>query len=627
MSGTAPFVSGAVTGRGGAAAWDPEIGAPRAKARLAAAVTSAEDGLLAAVLGAMVLLPLVELVARALDRGGFGGSTSFVQHCTLVVSMAGAAIAAREGRLLSLGTGTLLPARIRPAAHFVAHAGAAAVAAVLGMTGVRYVMAERAGLTTAAWGIPAWALACAIPAGFTLIAIRLVAGVSSAWAGRLPAAAGAALVAGASLVDLPSAIVLSVGCAGLALLAAAGAPIFAVIGGAAILAYHVTAIPAAAMTVSHYSLVVHASLPAIPLFTLAGYVLAEGGASRRLVRLFDALLGGVRGGPAFVTVLACAFFTTFTGGSGVTILALGGLLLPILLQAQYRERDALGLVTGAAALGILFPPCLPLILYAVAAEVDARQLFLAAMVPGFLLLGLTAVLGFLQQPPSQAARRFDGSEVLRALLAAKWELLLPVVVAAAFFGGYATPVEAAAVTALYAIAIEALFYGELRPMRLVRTFVDCGLLIGGILLILGVALGLTGFLVDAEVPQRAAEWVAANVHSTVVFLLLLNVFLVVVGAMMDIYSAIVVVVPLILPLGAAFGIDPLHLGVIFLTNLELGYLVPPVGENLFIAAYRFNRPVGELARAVLPVVVVFTAAVLAVTYVPWLSLWLVGAVK
>lgn len=598
-------------------------GAAPAWTRARERIASVEDALLAAVLGAMVMLPVCELILRAVGRSGIAGSTPFVQHCTLVVSMAGAAIAAREGRLLSMGSAMLLPARVRPAAAFLASSGAAVVAAVLGMAGLRYVLAERAGLTRAAWGIPSWIVACALPVGFALIAARLAGSASSAWPGRIASAAMVVLVAAASLADLPALVPAAAG--GLAMLAAAGAPIFAVIGGGALLAYHATEIPIAAMTVSHYSLVVQPSLPAVPLFTLAGYVLAEGGASRRLVRLFDALAGGVRGGPAIVTVVASAFFTTFTGGSGVTILALGGLLLPILVQARYRERDALGLVTGAAALGILFPPCLPLILYAIAAEVDVRQLFLAGVVPGLLLMALTVTLGFVQQPRSTAARRFDPREAAQAMLDAKWELLLPVLVAVTFFGGYATPVEAAAVTALYAIVVESIVHRGLGPARLVRTFVDCGMLVGGVLLILGVALGLTGFLVDAEVPQRAAEWVTANVHSTVVFLLLLNLFLVAVGALMDIYSAIVVVVPLILPLGAAFGVPPLHLGVIFLTNLELGYLVPPVGENLFIAACRFNKPVAEVARAVLPVVAIFSAAVLVVTYAPWLSLWLVEA--
>lgn len=342
------------------------------------------------------------------------------------------------------------------------------------------------------------------------------------------------------------------------------------------------------------------------------------------MRVFDALVGSVRGGPAVVTVLACAFFTTFTGGSGVTILALGGLLLPILLQSGYSEKNALGLVTTGGALGILFPPCLPLILYAIAANVDVHSLFLAGVIPGVLLLVLIALLGRAQQPAVRSFRKFDARDAARAIWDAKWELALPFIVLAILFGGVATPVEAAAITALYALVVEVVVYRDYkRPGQLLKVFTDSGALVGGVLLILGVALGLTGFLVDAEVPQRAAEWVTASIHSKLAFLILLNLFLIAVGALMDIYSAIVVIVPLLIPLGVAFGIDPIHLGIIFLTNLELGYLIPPVGENLFIAAYRFNKPIGELARAVLPMVAILLVGVAAVSYVPQLSLFLV----
>jgi C4-dicarboxylate transporter DctM subunit len=583
----------------------------------------AEELLLCAVLAAMILLPVSEILFRWAGATGIAASTSIVQHCTLAVSMIGAAVAARRGRLLSLGTAAFLPPRARITAAIVSGTGAAAVSALLAVASFRFVMTERSAGTMLSSRVPVWWVEAILPIGFALIAIRLVAGASRSRAGI--AAAGLVAVAAAACgawVDVPSRMLIVTGFAAVSLIAAAGAPIFAVLGGAALVAYWATDIPIAAMAVSHYALVVNPSLPAIPLFTLAGYVLAEGGASRRLVRVFDSLVGTTRGGPALVTALACAFFTTFTGGSGVTILALGGLLLPILRQAQYSERNALGLVTGAGALGILFPPCLPLILYAVAAGVDVNQLFLAGIVPGILLLVLTVALGRFQQPPG-ALRAFDRGETFRAVLAAKWELLLPVVLCVLLFGGFATPVEAAAVTALYALFVEIVVHRDYKSFsKIARVFTDSGLLVGGVLLILGVALGLTGFLVDAEVPQRAVDWVTASVHSPLVFLLLLNLFLILVGALMDIYSAIIVVVPIIVPLGIAFGVDPIHLGIIFLANLELGYLLPPVGENLFVAAYRFDKPVAELARAVLPMAGILLAGVVAITYVPGLSLWL-----
>lgn len=588
-------------------------------------LSSTEESLLATLLGAMVLIPVAEIVLRRLGVTGISGSTAIVQHCTLVLSMFGAAIAARDGKLLSIGTGAFIPQRARPVASVMGTTTAAIVAAILCVASVRFVLLERGAAKILAFNVPVWAVTVVIPAGFAVIAVRLVRQTSPKWSVRTVAAAAViAVVIVVTTFQEPTNAAIATGIGAVALAALIGAPIFAVIGGTALVGYAATGIPFAAMAVKHYSLVVNPSLPAIPLFTLAGYILADGGASRRLVRVFDALVGNVRGGPAAVTVLACAFFTTFTGGSGVTILALGGLLLPILVQAGYTERNALGLVTGAGALGILFPPCLPLILYAVAANVDVNDLFIAGIVPGILLVVLTILLGRFQQPRVEAGTRFDLRRAGSALWGAKWDLLLPVVALGALFGGLATPVEAAALTAFYALIVEGVIHREYRePSRLLSVFAECGLLVGGVLLILGVALGLTGFLVDAEVPQHAVDWVTASVDSPIIFLLLLNLFLIAVGALIDIYSAIIIVVPLIVPLGAAFGIDPIHLGIIFLTNLELGYLVPPVGENLFIAAYRFDKSIGELALAVLPMVGMLLLAVLAVTYFPALSLWLV----
>jgi tripartite ATP-independent transporter DctM subunit len=371
---------------------------------------------------------------------------------------------------------------------------------------------------------------------------------------------------------------------------------------------------------------VNPSLPAIPLFTLAGYFLAEGGASSRLVRVFRALVGNVRGGPAILTALICAFFTSFTGASGVTILALGGLLMPVLLSARYSQRNAIGLLTGAGSLGLMFPPALPLILYAVVAttigsNVTLKQMFLAGLVPGAVLVVLTSCWGVFQAPRASAERRpFDPRELGRAAWIAKWELLLPVVSLVALFGGFATPVEAAAVTALYAFLIETLVYRDLKiRSRVPAVMAECGLLVGGVLLILGVAMGFTNYLVDAQIPDRAVEWVQGSIESRWVFLLTLNAFLLIVGCLMDIFSAIVVVVPLIVPVATAFGIDPVHLGIIFLANMELGYLTPPVGMNLFLSAYRFNKTVPEVIRAVIPMFLVLLLGVLLITYVPALS--------
>ena len=581
-----------------------------------------EDWLLAIALLLMAVLPVAEIVLRQF-RTGIAGIAPVVQHGTLVVSMIGAAVAARQKRLLSLGTGEFLKGRVREYATLFAMSVAAATSAVLTAASVRFVAVEREGNATLAWGIPLWCVEAILPAGFAWIAVHVVHTSSERWSRRLVCAtlAVAEIAVFASGWITPGPAVLLSALILVLLGAAMGAPLFAVLGATALLLHWRDGIPLAAMSVSHYSLVVNPSLPAIPLFTLAGYLLAEGGASRRLVRLFSALLGGLRGGPALVTALACAFFTTFTGGSGVTILALGGLLLPILLQARYSEKNALGLLTGGGAIGILFPPCLPLILYGVAANVEVRQLFVAGIIPGVLVVVLTAWLGFHQQPVRTEIRPIVWREVASAAWAAKWELFMPVLVLVILFGGFATPVEAAAITAIYALVVAAVIHRDYRNVPdLVRVFVKSGLLIGGILLILGVSLGLTSYLIDAEIPQLGVQWVTSSVHSRILFLLLLNLFLVVVGAVMDIYSAIVVVVPLITPLGVAFGIDPVHLGILFLTNLQLGYLMPPVGENLFISAYRFDKSIGTVYRACIPMILIFSVATLLVTYVPWLTL-------
>ena len=378
--------------------------------------------------------------------------------------------------------------------------------------------------------------------------------------------------------------------------------------------------PIASIPLDHYRLVVNPSLPMIPLFTLAGYFLAEGGAPRRLVRVCNALFGGMRGGAALVTVVACVFFTSFSGASGVTIIALGGMLMPLLLGSGYSGKAALGLLTGAGSLGGLLPPGLPLVLYAIIAKVSIEEMFLAGILPGLLMVGLVAAWGLRQAPARLERRPFDAAEARAALWDAKWELALPVVAFAGLFGGVATPVEAAAVTAVYAFVVETIVYRDLDLRRDVpRVMVQAGLLVGGILLILGVALGLTNYLVDARIPERAVDWVTGAVHSRWVFLLLLNLFLLVAGCFLDIFSATVVLVPILLPLAVAFGVDPVHLGIIFLANLELGYLTPPVGMNLFFAAYRFGKPLPEVFRAVLPPLCVLAAGVLLITFVPWLA--------
>jgi tripartite ATP-independent transporter DctM subunit len=349
--------------------------------------------------------------------------------------------------------------------------------------------------------------------------------------------------------------------------------------------------------------------------------MAEGGASRRLVRVFQAVVGSLRGGPAIATALLCAFFTSLTGGSGVTILALGGLLMPVLVAAKYSERDALGLVTGAGSLGILLPPCLPVILYAIIAKVGIKEMFIGGLLPGLLLIAMTAAWGMWAGRKSVSPNaKFNLAEARAAIWEAKWELLLPVVSLGTLFSGWATPVEAAAVTALYAFFVEVIVHRDLKIVRdCPRVLTEAGMLIGGILLILGVALGLTNYLIDAQVPDALAAWAAVHVQSRWMFLLGLNLVLLLVGGLIEIYAAIVVVVPLIVPIGVSLGLNPVHLGIIFLANMELGFLMPPVGLNLLLASSRLKKPMGETIRAVLPLLVVMLIGVLLITYVPALT--------
>jgi C4-dicarboxylate transporter, DctM subunit len=600
----------------------PEVGEARS-AKWSSILANGENLTVSFALAAMVLLPLVEIVLRKTLQTGISGSSTFVQHLCLAVGMLGGAIAARENRLLALSTLVgALKGRWKTFAGVFANSIAAAITGFLCVASVQFVAAEKGAGETLAYGVPTWIFQAILPIGFGLVAMRLLWQSASSWSSRLTAAAlggtGAWLCAGSGIAAekmvLPALVVLLVA-------TIIGVPVFVTLGGTALILFWGMGLPIASIPVDHYRQVTNPSLPAIPLFTLAGYFLAEGGASRRLIRVFQALVGPFRGGPAIVTALVCAFFTSFTGASGVTILALGGLLMPVLLAARYSEDNALGLLTGAGSLGLLFPPCLPLILYAIVARIPIEQIFLAGIIPGFLMVGLTAWLGIHQGARECAARTsFDWCEAGHALWEAKWELILPVVALVGIFGGFATVVEASALTALYAFVAETFIYRDLKFGRDVsRVLTECALLVGGVLLILGVALGLTDYMVIAQVPARAVVWVTGSIHSKWVFLLLLNLFLLVIGCLMDIYSAIVIQVPLLVPIAVAFHVNPVHLGIIFLANMELGYMTPPVGLNLFLSSYRFNKPLGKVMRATLPLAGVMLGAVLLITYFPWLT--------
>ena len=591
----------------------------------------AENLLLVVPLLAMMLLPVVEILLRRFFNTGISGSSTIVQHLTLIVGMLGGAVAARDERLLALSPAqTLLKGRAKTAARIFSGGFAAAICAFLCLASVEYVWDVRPLGKVLVYGIRVWVVQMILPAGFGVIACRLLWHASTRWGGRLLALAVALVVAACAYwaPGSPERWLLP-GLIALAIATFLGAPVFTALGGAALILFWGNGDPIQAVPLKHYSLTTNDLLPSIPIFTLAGYFLAESGASKRLVRVFQALVGQFRGGPAIVTALVCAFFTSFTGASGVTILALGGVLMPVLLAARYSERNALGLLTSAGSLGMLFPPCLPLILYAVVANhsghanLTIKQMFLGGIGPGILLVILTAWWGVRKGPKDAADRPvFRWREARTALWEAKWELFIPVVALVSLFT-VSTTVEAAAVTATYALFVATLIHRDLRPFKdLPRVITQCGLLVGGVLLILGVALGFTHYLVDAQVPDKLVEWATGTITSKWLFLLGLNLVLLVVGGLVEIYAAIIVVVPLLVPLGVAFGMDPIHLGIIFLANMELGFLAPPVGLNLLLSSYRFNKPMAEVTRATFPMLMILLLGVLLITYFPPLTTFL-----
>src|SRR5438552_1685872 len=455
----------------------------------------------------MALLPMAEILLRALFRVGISGVASFTQHFALVAGMLGAAVAAREQRLLSLSTlDSLLDGRSAPLARFFTRTVAVIVGALLCLASVELVLAERAGGNVIAYGIPVWLGQAALPLGFALITLRLAWSGGVGWPARLASLALAAAVAAAAASRLPL------------------------------------------------------------------------GNAMAITAVCVVLVAAILGSPVFTTLGGVALFLFWSDG-------------------------------------------LPIAFYAIVARVSIEEMFLAGILPGLLLVALVALWGFSRAPRAAVtARKFDWREARAALLAAKWELALPPIAFLGLFAGFATPVEAAALTAVYAFIVEVLVHRDLDLRRDVpRVMADCGPPVAGVLLVVGVALGFTNYLVDARIPERAVDWVTGVIHSRWMFLVALNLFLLVAGCLLDIFSATVVLVPLIVPLGLAFGIDPIHLGIVFLVNMELGYLTPPVGMNLFFAAYRFGKPLPEVCRAALPVVGVLAIGVLLVTFVPWLA--------
>ncbi len=409
-------------------------------------------------------------------------------------------------------------------------------------------------------------------------------------------------------------------------LALLGTPLFIIFGGMTLLLFHVSDYELMSIFVDLDQMASMPTLLAIPLFTFAGYMLAKSNTPKRIINLSSALLGWLPGGLAIIALMSCAMFTAFTGASGVTIIALGGLLYPIMLKDNYPEKFTQGLLTSSGSLGLLFPPSLAIILYGMVSQTDIDHLFLAGLFPGILLIVMLSVYSIYKNKDKLNSKKekFSIGNALSAIKEAAWEIPMPFIILIGIYGGYLTATDAAAILAFYILIIEVFIYKDLSLFKDIPGIMrESMILVGSILLILGLALGLTGYLTQEEVPQKILETMQYFITSKVMFLIVLNLFLLIVGFLMDIFSAIFVVVPLILPIAVQYGVDPVHLGIIFLTNLEIGYSTPPVGLNLFIASFRFDQPVIKLYKAAIPFLIILLAALIIITYVPDLSLFLV----
>ena len=572
-------------------------------------------------LALMMAIPLVEILMRPLLGSGIENAPVLVQHLGLVLAMFGALAAERHGHLTAFGASGAGTAQTL--AWRWAQCLAAVVCGVLAYASLRFVQSERDAAHILAYAVPTWYIQLALPLCFSILGFKLGRRCGGATLARWALSLGAPLTGcvlawqfdGMSISMWPALALL-----GAALVA--GAPIFAVLGGLALALFWSDGMPLASVALSHYQITVNPSLPALPLFTLAGLIFARTGAAARLGDLFVAVMGGgVRGTVVAVAVL-CSFFTAFTGGSGVTILALGGLMLPLLRNASYPEDKGIGLVTSASALGVLLAPSVPLIMYAIIARVPIATMFLAGIVPALVMVACLLLFGgFLQKGKgtAPAAQSLVHHSLAQVAWNAKWEILAPFVAIGSLASGIATPMESAALTAGYAVLTQALAHREL-PMRLlVKCLSESAQIIGGVLLILGMALALTNFLIDAGIPDAAIEAVQNLIPNRWIFLWALTVFLLLAGALMEIFAAIVVLVPLLLPVAQSYGIGPVHFGIIFLAAMEMGFLCPPAGLNIFFASAMFGKPIRYVAASVTPALAAIFLGTLLIAWLPELS--------
>lgn len=580
------------------------------------------------IIALLISLPVLEVVARFFGTTAITSSRMVVQHLTLWVGFFGAVLASSRGKLLSLSSSNLFePESSFSIKHFIAKSTSLIILISLFWGSLQLVTVEYQYPVNISPLISRWFAQSIMPISLMLMSVILFFKSYSSLKNRFALLISILLFL--SIVSIPqvreSSVTLWFSFFSIIFSLFYGLPIFLGLGGIAALLFWFDWTPLSAISAETYRIVVSPTLPTIPLFTIAGFLLAESKSSIRLLSLFQALFGWIPGGTPIVLVIICGFFTAITGGSGVTILALGGLLMPMLIKDGFSKDFSLGLITVSGSIGLLFPPSLPLIIYGVTAGVSIKSIFLGGIIPGLLILVIVASWAiFSSKRQSVAVYDFKINNIKSALIESKWEIAIPFIIMFGIFGGYMTLVETAAISALYVLFITVVIYRDISFSKVGNILIDCCALIGGVLIILGVAMGLTSYIIDAEVPMTLLEWVKTNISSKYIFLILLNVFLLIVGCMMDIFSATIIVVPLIKPIAAYFGIDPIHLAIIFIANLELGYLTPPVGMNLFLSAYRFDESMKSVYTSTMPFYFVMLFCVILITYFPILSTWLVG---
>ena len=580
----------------------------------------------------LVLLPFSDLIIREIIRPFFSGiakipaSQTLVSHLTLLIGFSGAIIASRDSKLLSLSNTSLFNDKVSGFSKHVTKWVSIFTVLLLAIGSLDLVLIELSFQYPVfiAPSLPRWIFQAAMPLGYFIIFIHLAGKMRNnifSFSGLLTILLIILFLVSQDTLR-ENGFILIFGIIMFIFSVLNGAPIFTVLAGLGILLFWFDYVPISAVIAEAYRIVVSPHLATIPLFTLAGYFLAESKASDRLVNVFKALFGWLPGGTPVIVLLICGFFTALTGGSGVTILALGGLLFPMLIKDGYKKKFSLGLITASGSIGLLFPPSLPLILYGVTAGISIKSIFIAGILPGiFLIIVLSLWTVYSGELDKVEKNNFNLNDSINACWETKWELFIPFIVLYGIFGGHAKLVETAAFTVVYIFVIETFIYKDIDKKDIINIIVSCATLVGGVLIIIGAAMGLTSYMVDAQIPMKILSVMKELVSSKYVFLILLNIFLLIIGCLMDIFSAIIIVVPLIAPLGLYYGVDPIHLAIIFIANLELGYLTPPVGMNLFLSAYRFDEKMPEIYKSTFPFFIVLLFAVLCITYFPVLTLW------